>query len=1004
MRTVSRKLNMAPGGIPVVIKLNQYDSDYSLVFELYSTDGVFTVPSGSTAKICGTKRSGTGYSADASISGTTVTVTGDVQMTAAAGTNVYEIVLYNGTKKLHTSNIILLVERAALDADTITDETIVPELDSLAQYVAAAQESARSAAESAAEIDFRVDPTLSQTGQAADAKVVGDKISTLEDGYVKITGFDAQAVQLENGYRVSNGNYVRTSVNSSDIYRTALFAVSGQDIIDVSGRGTATSRTWATCDANYNVLRTASAEESVVFNTYTLTILPGEEYFCFNSVYTDANAPSVVKKAYNGGLEESNSNIQAQSDASYKKSVAISQNTTLTKSGKYLTKKFTENTADYARVSMIGSAVWKWIQTNTNTGATVTVGSVTFTNNGDGTWTINGTKSQSDTNIQTNTGYSSGIYFFVAGHKYLLSSGNENVCLYGMRYNQYVGVSYRGGRQIATAPAQTGNYDYLIIKILEAFHGDINATIRPICVDLTEMFGAGNEPTIYDDDTLTAIETYATYNPTVYKAFVETMPTAVACGNDRYAIPENVKALRYFGSATQKRYNYVSYDEWIENQKVKHGWRYHKNVGRVVLNGTQPIRTANWKATSTTSAWLYYNIGEKPQPTIRALGDVISDTLTPVSYAAMHNAEVTDKPIIALYTDRTANGAGFSVRVPVPGITTTASINSYMAEHPAVVLFELDEPEIFDVSKFMPDEILIKKYEDVLEFVNTSGIAISAQVDFYSSIVKGNVPMLTIIDDDGDKHFYTDVLPMILRKNLPISSAVTPTNIGQRGFMTFAEIDECNDAGAEILCHTYDHPDNIDINNLDALEVTHKYLRGLNILKRHGYHASDILVYTSSTGTYKFYQECAAKVFKAGIRIGGETLNYPDSDRFALARYRCDYAAGEGRTDWNYDDLKSFVDECASKRGWMIWMFHTSNSIYKQRVEVDGSGNVRHDSDGNPIPMYDSGGNPVIDTDGDSPTMGSEVYLPMLEDLIDYAVESGVEIVTASHAYEVYFG
>ena len=81
MRTIRRKLNIVPGGIPVLIKLNQYDSDYSLVFELYSTDGVFTVPSGSTAKICGTKRSGTGYSADASISGTTVTVTGDVQMT-----------------------------------------------------------------------------------------------------------------------------------------------------------------------------------------------------------------------------------------------------------------------------------------------------------------------------------------------------------------------------------------------------------------------------------------------------------------------------------------------------------------------------------------------------------------------------------------------------------------------------------------------------------------------------------------------------------------------------------------------------------------------------------------------------------------------------------------------------------------------------------------------------------------------------------------------------------
>ena len=851
----------------------------------------------------------------------------------------------------------------------------------------------------------QIDSTLTKSGQAAGAKEVGDKIGEVKEDLKvlssDVNGYFERNEELVNGYRVSNGSYIRTTVNASNIYRTALFPVSEYGIVDVGGKGSATSRTWATCDANYNVMRTATAEESQVFDTYSIEILPGEKYFCFNSVYTDANPPYLNHKVCESGLKVSVTNLDAQEDSQYKKGVAISQESILTKEGYFYQKTIEKDVAKYCRVSKVGSAVWKWSQVNKNTGSSKTVGNVVFTNNKNGTWAINGTKSQSDRNIQTNTGYSSGIYFFVAGHKYFLSTGDENVCLYGMRYNKYVGVTYKGNRQIATAPAQTGSYDYLVIKILEAFYGDIDTVIRPICVDLTEMFGAGNEPTINDTEVLNAIEVYAANNPTIYSAFIETIPTAVQCGGDIHNIPDIVKQLQYYGSATQKRCNYISYDEWSEGGAIKHGWRYHKNVGRVVLNGTQPIRTSNFKPTDTTSAWIYYNIGEKPQPTIRALGDVLSDVLTPVSYAAIYNAEVTDKPVIALYTDKTY---GFSVRVPVAGIDTTAKINEYMTQNPAIVLFELDAEEIYDISVVMPAEIIVSTSGDYLEFSNTSGIGILGCVDFYSNVVKGNVAMLTIIDDDGDKHFLTDVVPMILRKNIPISSAVTPVNVGKVGFMTYEEIDECNDSGAEILCHTYDHPDDIDPHNFNALEVTHKYLRGLNILKRHGYHASDILVYTSSTGTYKFYQECAAKVFKAGIRIGGETLNYPYTDKFALARYRCDYAASEGRTDWNYDDLKGFVDECADKKGWMIWMFHTSNSIYKQRVELNPDGSVKKDTDGNPIPMTNTEGKPVIDINGENPTMGSEVYLPMLEDLIDYAVESGVEIATASQAYEVYFG
>lgn len=139
---------MTPGAVPTVVHRSQYDSDFTLVFSLYTRTGDFVIASGTTARMRGTKTTGTGYSVPVTldISAKTVTVTGDQQMTAAAGANIFEIVLYQGDLEICSSNFILAVERAAMDADTITDETVVPELEHLEEYTQqAAEQAARSA-------------------------------------------------------------------------------------------------------------------------------------------------------------------------------------------------------------------------------------------------------------------------------------------------------------------------------------------------------------------------------------------------------------------------------------------------------------------------------------------------------------------------------------------------------------------------------------------------------------------------------------------------------------------------------------------------------------------------------------------------------------------------------------------------------------------------------------------------------------------------------------------
>ena len=64
MIKIKRKIDMVAGNPPAVINLKQYSDDVIFEFELFASDGIFTVEPGTTVKIRGTKPDGEGYSAD----------------------------------------------------------------------------------------------------------------------------------------------------------------------------------------------------------------------------------------------------------------------------------------------------------------------------------------------------------------------------------------------------------------------------------------------------------------------------------------------------------------------------------------------------------------------------------------------------------------------------------------------------------------------------------------------------------------------------------------------------------------------------------------------------------------------------------------------------------------------------------------------------------------------------------------------------------------------------
>ena len=222
LQTLTYKANVAPEGVPPVIRLSQNENGRVLVFDLVGT-GTVNIPAGSVVTISGTKPDGVVYSAEGTLDGTSATFDEDTQMTAVSGEWPAKLrVTYDG------ETIASVKIWFAIDADPVRPGS-VPSESELNGLVAEAQqyaESARSAAygspltaSTAADMTntdkvyvytgsesgylyghwyyyngtawtdggvyqsqgVQTDTTLTQAGVPADAKETGDRIGAAEE-------------------------------------------------------------------------------------------------------------------------------------------------------------------------------------------------------------------------------------------------------------------------------------------------------------------------------------------------------------------------------------------------------------------------------------------------------------------------------------------------------------------------------------------------------------------------------------------------------------------------------------------------------------------------------------------------------------------------------------------------------------------------------------------------------------------------------------------------------
>lgn len=116
----SFSLDITPGAIPQVVNVSEYDENREYTVKLIDEGGEYAIPSGTTATVDGTI-GGNGFSEPATISGNSITFTLTESMTASKGDVWAKIKLVKDSKPIQTCAFILRVDKAGLEAGTVTE-------------------------------------------------------------------------------------------------------------------------------------------------------------------------------------------------------------------------------------------------------------------------------------------------------------------------------------------------------------------------------------------------------------------------------------------------------------------------------------------------------------------------------------------------------------------------------------------------------------------------------------------------------------------------------------------------------------------------------------------------------------------------------------------------------------------------------------------------------------------------------------------------------------------
>ena len=192
-------LDLIPNSVPLVVKASQYDrTSRLLIFNIYKQGELFTIPSGSTVTIRGTKKDLTGFEYPCSYANSEVTAVLEEQMTIFSGKYPVELRIAQGSSILGTANFILEVEESPLKDDTVISTSQMPLLEEALEASVRAQQSANEASTSAQIVSALIPSDVGSDGQFLSKNGSGAEWSDVEASNVIFTSPNISATNVQS--------------------------------------------------------------------------------------------------------------------------------------------------------------------------------------------------------------------------------------------------------------------------------------------------------------------------------------------------------------------------------------------------------------------------------------------------------------------------------------------------------------------------------------------------------------------------------------------------------------------------------------------------------------------------------------------------------------------------------------------------------------------------------------------------------------------------------------
>lgn len=248
-------------------------------------------------------------------------------------------------------------------------------------------------------------------------------------------------------------------------------------------------------------------------------------------------------------------------------------------------------------------------------------------------------------------------------------------------------------------------------------------------------------------------------------------------------------------------------------------------------------------------------------------------------------------------------------------------------------------------------DTLEQEIEDAREQMNIELKGDGFSSRFLHTAARGGVgmkPLWTIVDDDGRVEVPSVWLPIMQSKHIPITIPLFVAKIGNdEAFMTWEQVKTMAEAGAEICSHTQNHA---DLSTLTESELRSEFSTSLGNLLLHGYNNKYLVC------PYNRYNDLSMRIaseyFDCSIALKSNVENNTTPiDTYALTRV-------EIGNEQTLAEHKAYIDHIVANNGWLITMSH-SQSAYMKHPE-------------------------------------------RIEEMIDYAQQSGVEIVTIREALKYF--